>query len=153
MPVLTILAVAVSVHTGIVALLTSRAYFRVTDNKAFAGSCPEIDPPLFLVASRHVSGLLSTFFWLVRWPSVTEVAMATCLVPFLFVPYPLILNNILEWVMYLIFGETRYDAYAYTGQSLVQTAITGCQMQMLTVLHMYMYIHVPYMVTTMSAGR
>jgi hypothetical protein len=109
MAVLSLLIVAGVAYSVVVAVLTSRTYFGVSSNKPFADNWPDIDPPLWRVALGHIAGLLSTVLWLLRWPSATEVWMALCLVPLLFVPFPLILNNMLEWVTYLIFGNARGD--------------------------------------------
>lgn len=105
MAVLVLLIVAGVAYSAVLAVLTSRTYFQVSSNRPFAPAWPEIDPPLWRVALGHIASLLSTVLWLLRWPSVIEVWMALCLVPLLFVPFPLILNNVLEWGTYLIYGR------------------------------------------------
>lgn len=105
MAVLSLLALAGALYSLVLGVLTSRTYFGVEKNRAFVRLTPDIDPPLWRVALGHVTGLLATILWLFRWPSVTEVWMTLCLAPALVVPYPIVLNNMLEWVMYLIFGE------------------------------------------------
>lgn len=105
MALLSLTVVAAVLYTVAVACISSRTHFGPHSNKPFAPDYPDIDPPVRLVALRHIVALSSTILWLLRWPSVVEVWMALCLVPLLLVPYPLILNNMLEWVVYLIFGE------------------------------------------------
>jgi len=61
--------------------------------------------PCGVYALHHLTGLLSTIAWLIRWPSFTEIWCCLSLVPLLFIPFPTILNNMLEWVMYLVMGE------------------------------------------------
>eukprot|EP00775_Hariotina_reticulata_P010579 gene10579-10738_t len=56
---------------------------------------------------HHLTGLISTVAWLIRWPSLTEVWCCMSLVPLLFIPFPTILNNMLEWMMYLLMGNAR----------------------------------------------
>lgn len=114
MAVLSLLIIAAMAYSAVVGLLTIKTKLGVSSNKPFAPvTAPElidIGPPLWHVALGHIAALLSTVLWLLRWPSVTEVWMAMCLVPLLVVPFPIILNNMLEWVMYLVLGELCTDS-------------------------------------------
>eukprot|EP00878_Enallax_costatus_P041698 GHUV01048557.1.p1 GENE.GHUV01048557.1~~GHUV01048557.1.p1 ORF type:complete len:389 (+),score=43.96 GHUV01048557.1:485-1651(+) len=90
-------------------VLTSWARIWRHSNRPFAPRHPDIDPPRWRAAVGHAWELLSTLRWWIRYPSFIEGWMALCLVPFLFSEFPLVLNNIVEWGAYLVFGNSQGD--------------------------------------------